>query len=713
MSASGNPLRLLIVEDSPEDHETYRRLLASDPVNHYAISAVDTGEEGLALCRRETHDCILLDFNLPDMDGLQFLSNLPKEDAHIPVAVVMLTGQGNEAIAVEAMKCGALDYLVKNSLTREGLTRAIHNAVEKVSLIAERKRAEAALKESEARFRSSFDHAPIGMALIGTDGRYVQVNRALCEMLGYSEQELLATTWQAVTHRGDLDAGLEAKHQLCDGRIAFFEIKKRFLHKQGHVVWALLSHSLVRDPDGRPLYFISQIQDVTERRQHEARIRHLAHHDALTDLPNRTLFHDRLRLAIAQVKRQGELVGVLFLDLDHFKDVNDTLGHPVGDELLKAVAARLVGLVRETDIVVRLGGTIARLGGDEFAVIATRLRSIEGAAVLARKIVATLAEPFRVAGHTLHSGTTVGIALYPNDGKTPDELLKKADLALYAAKEAGRGTYHFYDREMEARVQARKLLEEELRQALERAQFVLNFQPQVELATGRIVGAEALVRWHHPERGLISPAEFIPVAETSGLIQPLGDWILKTACRQARAWQEEGLPPLRVAVKLSGAQFRSDLASAVENALKDARLNPELLELEITETIMVQGRDPEVGAALARLSDLGVVISVDDFGTGYASLGHLRRFPVSKIKVDRSFVEGATRNPEDAEIVRAVVRLARNLNKRVVAEWVETEEQVAFLTEVGCDEAQGYYFGRPASGDDLVALVRAQNTSAA
>ncbi|MFQ5984777.1 MAG: putative bifunctional diguanylate cyclase/phosphodiesterase [Alphaproteobacteria bacterium] len=581
-------------------------------------------------------------------------------------------------------------------------------------MIREQKRVQEALSASEARYRSVVESIRDVIFSTNAQGRWTFLNPSWEAITGFSVEESLGTDPLGFVHSEDRAAWQRTFEDLFHQRRSAARLQVRYLTKRDEECWLELHAQGVRDAAGRVSEVTGVLAHVTERRQQEARIQHLAHHDALTDLPNRTLFQAQLRLAIAQVKRRDGMVGVLFLDLDHFKDVNDTLGHAVGDELLKAVAARLTtGLIRETDTVARLGNTIARLGGDEFAVIATELTSVEGASAIARRIVAALAEPFHVAGHALRTGTTVGIALYPNDGKAPDELLKKADLALYAAKKAGRGTYHFYDREMEAALQGRKALEEELRRALQRAEFVLQFQPQVELATDRIVGFEALVRWHHPERGLISPAEFIPIAATSGLIQPLGDWVLKTACQQARAWQEEGRPPLSVAVNLSGAQFRSDLVSVVENALEDARLNPELLELEITETIMVRGRHAKVGATLARLSEIGVVISVDDFGTGYASLTYLRRFPVSKIKVDRSFVQGAIGNPDDAAIVRAVVGLARSLSKRVVAEGVETEEQLAFLVELGCDEAQGYYFGRPLSAEDSIALVRAQNAPVA
>ena len=426
-------------------------------------------------------------------------------------------------------------------------------------------------------------------------------------------------------------------------------------------------------------------RDITKRKEAEQRIEHLAYYDQLTDLPNRTLLDDRLRQALAAARRRDEMLAVMFLDLDNFSEVNDTLGHAAGDEVLTAVAARVTTAVRTSD-------TVARLGGDEFAIIQTNVTDTDSASILAEKIMTAVNVPLAVAGQTLRITATIGIAFYPSDGKTVSELLQKADIALFEGKATGRESHRFFTPEMELELQDRIELEHELRQALERSEFLLHYQPQIEVATGRIVGVEALVRWQHPKRGMVSPAEFISVAETSGLIRPLGDWVLKAACLQVRAWQDEGRP-LRVAVNLSGVQLQgSDLVGSVEGALEDAGIGAALLELEITETIMLR---EDVDEVLDRLCRLGTLISVDDFGTGYGSLTYLRRFPISKIKVDQSFIKTMMSNQDDAEIVRAVVGLGRSLNMLVIAEGVETEDQLAFLKEINCDEVQGYYFSPP------------------
>ncbi|MCH7929702.1 MAG: EAL domain-containing protein, partial [Proteobacteria bacterium] len=442
------------------------------------------------------------------------------------------------------------------------------------------------------------------------------------------------------------------------------------------------------------------VLDITDRKEAERRIDYLAHHDTLTDLPNRALFQDRLVAAIAQAKRHQKLLAVHFMDLNRFKEVNDTLGHPVGDELLKAVAKDLKRVVRETD-------TVARLGGDEFAVIETELDSPQGAVVLAQKVIDALAQPYRIGDHEVRTGTTIGIAVYPTDGTEPQELLQNADFALYAGKAKQRDGFEMFDPEMSAALKASKDLEVELHRALENEEFVLHYQPRVALATGVIIGVEALVRWVHPERGMIAPGAFIPVAESSGLVRPLGEWVLRTACREANSWQRVGLPPLSVAVNLSAAQFHgTDIVATVSDVLDESLLDPTLLELEITETMMMRERDSKVVPALQGLSDLGVEIAVDDFGTGYASLTYLRRFPVSKVKVDQSFVAGIVDDRDDRAIVQAVIGLGRGLNMKVTAEGVETREQVEILRAWQCDEAQGYYFGRPVPAEQLIGLLK-------
>ena len=436
------------------------------------------------------------------------------------------------------------------------------------------------------------------------------------------------------------------------------------------------------------------IRYAIERKKVEMQLVRFAQYDSLTGLANRSLFHTRLGDAIAHAKRTKQLVAVLLLDLDHFKNVNDSLGHPVGDMLLTQVSERLTACARETD-------TVARLGGDEFAVIATNMTHGDGAAALARKLIDALAAPFTLNGQEVFTATSMGITLFPLDDKEPEQLLKNADMALYQAKAEGRGRYRFYDVKMNARAQARKTLEFEMRRALERHEFCLHFQPKINTFTGDLTGVEALIRWQHPERGMVLPGEFIPVAETTGLIVPLGDWVLHTACAQSVAWQKMGLPPVPVAVNVSAIQFKgTDFIDTVTRAIDESGIDPACLELELTESTVMD--ETEVMTELLhRLRDLRLNVAIDDFGTGCSSFLRLKELPVNKLKIDLSFVRNVTDDPANAAITKTIITLAKNLNLGVIAEGVETAEQFAFLLQHECQEVQGYYISRPLSGDQF------------
>ena len=412
------------------------------------------------------------------------------------------------------------------------------------------------------------------------------------------------------------------------------------------------------------------------------------------------LFQERLRQALAHAKRSKWMLGLLFLDLDKFKDINDTLGHHVGDLLLKAVAKRLGRCVRETD-------TVARLGGDEFAVILTNLDDAEGASRVAESIISSIADPFGLDDHEVLTSTSIGITLYPSDATDADQLLKNADLAMFRSKAEGRNNYHFYVAEMDAEVQARKVIERDMRLALGTSQLELHYQPLIELSSGRVVGCEALLRWNHPTRGWLPPAEFIPIVERTDLIAPLGRWILHRACLQGRDWLRGGLEPMKIAVNLSPAQFKQSqsLVAMVAEIIDQTGVRADMLQLEITEGIAMQNVDATI-EVLQSLRAMGVVISIDDFGTGYSSLNYLKRFPVDKLKIDRSFVVDIGLHPDNAAVVEAIVNLGHSLGTRVNVEGVETREQLDFLLSHKVDEAQGYYFSRAIPGDEFAALVR-------
>jgi diguanylate cyclase (GGDEF)-like protein len=426
---------------------------------------------------------------------------------------------------------------------------------------------------------------------------------------------------------------------------------------------------------------------------------HLAHYDGLTDLPNRTLLQDRLGQAIEGARRQGRQLAVMFLDLDHFKHINDSLGHSVGDRLLRSIAQRLVACVRHSD-------TVSRQGGDEFLLLLSFIEHAEDAALSAQKILAALALPHRIDGHDLHSSVSIGISIYPDDGQDAETLVKSADTAMYHAKENGRNNYKFFEPAMNARAVQRQSIEAGLRGALERHEFVLHYQPKTNLRSGKMVGVEALIRWEHPELGLLLPAQFVPIAEDCGLIVPIGRWVLREACLQARAWQQAGLPPITVAVNTSALELRAkDFLENVRATLEDTRLEPCYLELELTESVLMRNAE-STGALLQAIADLGVKLAIDDFGTGYSSLSYLSRFPIDTLKIDQSFVKQITSNPDDATIVSAVINMGKSLRQSVIAEGVETPEQHAFLLAQHCDEGQGYYFGRPVAAAALATLLQ-------
>lgn len=426
---------------------------------------------------------------------------------------------------------------------------------------------------------------------------------------------------------------------------------------------------------------------------------HLAHHDALTNLPNRMLMQDRLGQAIEVARRQRRQLAVMFMDLDGFKHINDSLGHVVGDQLLQSVAKRLVACGRQSD-------TVSRQGGDEFLLLLPYIEHADDAALSAKKMLTALAAPHHIDGSDIHISVSIGISIYPDDGQDAQTLIKCADTAMYYAKENGRNIFKFFEQDMNTRAVQRQSIESSLRQALDRQEFVLHYQPKMDLQSGAIVGVEALIRWQHPQRGLLSPVEFVPIAEDSGLIRPIGRWVLREACRQARAWLQAGLPPITVAVNTSTLELRAeDFLENLRAILEETQIEPRYLELELTESVLM--RDAEsTGSLLQAIADLGVKLAIDDFGTGYSSLSYLSRFPIDTLKIDQSFVNRMNGNLDDANIVSAVISMGKSLRQRVIAEGVETPEQHASLLALHCDEGQGYYFGRPVPAQALATLLQ-------
>ena len=566
--------------------------------------------------------------------------------------------------------------------------------------VTDQKRAKDALRESEERFKSSFRDAATGMALVATNGRWLQVNRALCRIVGYSEEELLEKTFQDITHPDDLEADLGHVRRMLAGEIETYQLEKRYLHKEGSVVWGLLSVSLVRDEGGEPLYFVAQIQDITERKMLEEQLEHRAFHDHLTDLPNRYLFVDRLGQALRRTRRRkGRRVAVLFVDLDRFKVINDSLGHEAGDILLVLVSERLRRCSRPED-------TLARFGGDEFVVLLQDIEDPSEAVKVAGRITEELKRPFVVEGRELFVRASLGVAVGDADTPSPEGLLRDADTAMYRAKHEG-SDCRMFDPAMYEWALKRMELEHDLRRAVEGEELVVHYQPIVNLQSGEAWGVEALVRWEHPERGLLSPMEFVPMAEESGLVVPLGERVLEEACRRATLWQEMHLHPrpLVVSVNLSARQLRrSDLARTVEKVLRETGLDARSLSLDITETVYVETLE-ENTATLDELRRMGVRVSIDDFGMGYSSLSYLKRLPADALKIDKSFVAGLGEDIEDTAIVRMVIDLAHTFGMEVVAEGVESWAQAELLREMGCDMAQGFCFCEPVPTERIPELI--------
>jgi len=568
--------------------------------------------------------------------------------------------------------------------------------------ITQRKQMEIAIRNQMEWLKTLVDALPDSVCFKDEHGRWLVANSHYLAATGLSDAE----------YRGMTNAELAEKSQSKSSGPAAFEPQDDHIPSDATVCY----EQMVKDAEGTqtiydvtaiPLFYEDGTQrgkviigrDITERKLVAQRISHLAHHDSLTGLPNRELFQERLRQAMALSKRNRDRSALMFLDLDKFKDVNDTLGHHIGDLLLKAVAKRLSRCVRETDMV-------ARLGGDEFAVILTHLSDPSDATKVAESIIASISDPFGLEEHEVLTSTSIGITISPDDSTNPEQLLKNADMAMFRSKAEGRNNYHFYVAEMDEEIQARKLIEQDLRNAMGTNQLRLHFQPLIEVATGAIVGCEALIRWLHPFHGWVSPVNFIPIAERSDLILSIGRWVLHRACQQSQIWSRENLPPLKIAVNLSPAQFKQrGLVEIISSILDQTGMPPSQLQLEITEGIAMQNVEQTLDI-LRQIRAMGVVISIDDFGTGYSSLNYLKRFPVDKLKIDRSFVVDIGKHPDNEAVVKAIVDLGHSLGTRVNVEGVETSEQLDFLTKIGVDEAQGFLFNPALPPEEFADLVR-------
>ena len=577
----------------------------------------------------------------------------------------------------------------------------VKNVASSTSQAEQARRHLAEMQESEERFRSAFDHAPIGMALVAPDGRWLQVNQCLCDIAGYSESEFKGMTFQAITHLDDVAEFMVRLKEVVDGKVLTHQVETRYLHKLGHEVWVLVGVSLIRDSESKCLHLIFQIQDITHRKHAEQQLVHEALHDALTGLPNRAWFMEELQISLDLVRvHKDRLFAVLFLDLDRFKLINDSIGHMVGDQLLIGIAKRLTQCIRT-------GDKVARLGGDEFTILLDDIRSASEAVEIADRIQKTLSKPFNVGGYETFTTVSIGIALSSPEYQLPEDFLRDADTAMYQAKSLGKARHVIFDKGMHARAVNLLQLETDLRRAIDRDEFYIEYQPIVELNSGRLTGFEALLRWQHPDRGSVLPERFIAVAEETGFIVRIGQWVLLEACLQMQRWNEKHsmANPLSISVNLSARQFgHSNLLEQITQILDMTGLDPRLLKLEITESVVMESVESAAGT-LEKLRALGVELSIDDFGTGYSSLSYLHRLPIDTLKIDRSFVSRMAENNENKEIVRTIILLARTLGMGVIAEGVETREQAELLRELECECVQGFLISKPINADETDRLI--------
>jgi diguanylate cyclase (GGDEF)-like protein/PAS domain S-box-containing protein len=636
---------------------------------------------------------ILLDLYLPDSRGTATFERIFSAARDIPIMV--LTGPQDENTARLAVQCGAQDYFFKARVEAYPLRKAVAAMIERAAIAG-------ALFEEKERAQVTLNS--IGDAVISTDasGEVTYLNVIAERLTGWSRDEAAGLPIEDIFRIVDARTRETAQNPMVlamrENKIVALTPNCVLIRRDGREADVEDSSAPIHDRLGAVTGAVMVFHDVSVARAMAVKMAYLAQHDRLTDLPNGVLMNDRLVEAIALSSRYERKLALLFLDLDRFKYINDSLGHVVGDGLLRSVARRLFTCVRSSD-------TVSRRGGDEFVILLWEVRQPQDAAATAEKILQALREAHHVDGHELHITGSIGIVTYPDDGADAETLLKNADFAMYDAKDSGRDTYQFFKTDMNERAIERQVLEGELRHAIERQQLLLNYQPKIDLMTGEIIGVEALVRWHHPERGIVAPTQFIPIAEECGLIVPIGRWVLWEACRQVRAWQAAGLPTIYLAVNISAVELRApEFVAGVRTILTESGLDPSLLELELTETfLMLDARS--TAEVLRELKEIGVTLALDDFGTGYSSLSYLKRFPLDTLKIDRSFVRNITTDADDASIVTAVIGLGRNLHMRVVAEGVETREQLEFLREHGCPVGQGFYFSVPVGSAEFGQLL--------
>jgi len=703
---SSNEPNILIVDDDPLVLKSLRDLLA---IRGLAADTAIGGREAIVCLDQMEYDLVLLDLQMPYVNGHDVMRHINRKQ--IKTSVIVVSGETSFEAARDACSQGAYDFLRKPYATDE-LLITINNALNEINLEKQNRQITRQLRDSEHLHRYLVNTSPDIIYILDQDGYFTFINERIETLLGYSSRELTGKHYSYLVHQDDIEAARYVFNERRAGDRASRNVELRLKYKDDdskHVFDTrtlpieLSSIGMYKDDDRSKkrtyLGTYGVARDITERKRAEETINFQAYHDLLTNLPNRALLRDRLGVAISQAKREKEMLAVMFLDLDRFKNINDTLGHVVGDELLQQVSARLKSCVRE-------GDTLARFGGDEFTLLLPKIGKGEGdISRIAQKINEVLRDPFIIDGNELYVSASIGISIYPRDGTDMETLIKHADIAMYHVKDTGKNNFKFYSSDMTTPYFQNLSLETGIHKALENDEFHLVYQPQINIKSGEIVGVEALLRWEHAEYGLISPAEFIPFAEETGMIVEIGHWVLHQACTELKRWRDAGLPEIRMSINMSARQLaEKKIVKYLADTLRDYRIPGHCLEIEITENTIMSDMDAMIHK-LKELSKKGVNIAIDDFGTGYSSLSYLHKLPIHTLKVDRTFIREVNILQTGKSIINTIVAMVKGLGLNVIAEGVETQQQLDYLREIDCNEAQGFLFCKPLTADVVAQLL--------
>ncbi len=693
--------RILIVDDEPRMLTALSELLR---LRNHDVTAAGNGQLAIELLREQTFDLVLLDLNMPGTDGFAVMAHIERHNKE--TATIVVSGDTTIDAAIRALRQGVHDF-VRKPYAPEDLLRAIDQSLAQQRRSKVQQDNSEQIEHSEKWHRYLVNQSPDILYTLDSAGRFTFLNDRAETFLGINRADLIGRHYTQLIFEDDLERAKFVFNERRTGKRASRDVELRLNiraneNRDGRFLTVELTSSGIYEPqrEGIPAIFrgtYGVAKEVGDRKRAQEKILHQAYHDGLTGLPNRLLFRDRLNLAVVQAKRHGGMLAVMFIDLDKFKSINDDLGHAAGDQLLKAVSARLAKCLRQ-------GDTVARLGGDEFTLLLPNITQRDDAENAARKVLAVLSQPFRIGQQEHVTGASIGIAVYPDDGDTIETLMQNADIAMYDVKAQGRNNYAFFSSARHSSYSHRVNLGQELHKAIGAGQLELFYQPQISAASGNIAGLEVLLRWNHPVRGQISPEEFIPLAQEAGTIAYISDWVMLSACKQLKEWTEYGVAPLRLSINLAAEQIQQhDFVAKFSELLAEMKINPALLEIEITESTMVRDLDGSQDR-LQALNDLGVKIAIDDFGMGYSSLSYLRNLPIHAIKIDRSFIADIKADTDNT-LINAMLLIGKGLGLRLVAEGVETAEQLTFLRAHGCDECQGYFISKPLSAIETTRLL--------